>query len=57
MLAWLAEESRVVLRFTPESTFYSPPTRGKSAEEKFEYRESLGAVEAGSMRIGQSLPW
>ncbi|MFD6157392.1 pyridoxamine 5'-phosphate oxidase family protein [Nocardia sp. NPDC060256] len=56
-LAWIVAESRVVLRFTPESTFYSPPTRGKSAEEKFEYRASLGAVEAGSIRIGQSLSW
>jgi hypothetical protein len=55
--AWVEEEGRVVLRLTPESTFYSPPTRGGSVEEKQQFRESLGPVEAGSMRIGQSLPW
>jgi hypothetical protein len=54
---WIEDEGRVVLRLTPESTFYSPPTRGRDAKEKYEYRQSLGAVEAGSMRIGQSLPW
>ncbi|MEA3019048.1 MAG: hypothetical protein QOI47_572 [Actinomycetota bacterium] len=54
---WCEEEERVVLRLTPESTFYSPPTRGKNAVEKSEFRRTLGAVEPGSMRIGQALPW
>jgi hypothetical protein len=55
--AWIEAEERVVLRLTPESTFLSPPTRGQTTEEKAEFRQSLGPVEAGSMRIGQSLPW
>jgi hypothetical protein len=57
LIGWIKEEGRVVLRLTPQSTFYSPPTRGRSTKEKREFRQSLGAVEAGSMRIGQALPW
>ena len=57
LIKWIQEEERVVLRLTPTSTFYSPPTRGKNTVEKREFRLSLGAVEAGSMRIGQALPW
>jgi hypothetical protein len=57
MMKWCQEEERVVLRLTPTSTFYSPPTRGKNAVEKYEFRRSLGAVEEGTMRIGQGLPW
>ena len=57
LIKWIEEEDRVVLRLTPESTFYSPPTRGRNTEEKRAFRQSLGAVEQGSMRIGQALPW
>lgn len=56
-MEWLESEDRIVLRLTPESTFYSPPTRGSTLEEKYEYRRSLGDVKAGTMRIGQSMPW
>jgi hypothetical protein len=54
---WCEEEDRVVLRLTPQSTFYSPPRRGKNAFEKGEFRRTLGPVQPGSMRIGQALPW
>jgi hypothetical protein len=57
LMAWTREENRVVLRLTPESTFYSPPTRGKNVVEKNAFRRSLGEIEAGSMRIGQALEW
>jgi hypothetical protein len=57
MMKWCREEERVVLRLTPTSTFYSPPTRGRNPVEKYEFRRSLGAVEEGTMRIGQALPW
>jgi nitroimidazol reductase NimA-like FMN-containing flavoprotein (pyridoxamine 5'-phosphate oxidase superfamily) len=50
-------EDRVVLRLTPESTFFSPPTQGATFEEKFEFRSSLGEVKAGSIRIGAAMPW
>lgn len=56
-MEWLESEDRIVLRLTPESTFYSPPTRGSTLEEKYEYRRSLGEVKAGTMRIGQAMPW
>jgi hypothetical protein len=57
LIDWVRTEKRVALRFTPESTFYSPPTRGKNAEEKWKFRQSLGEIEDGNIRIGSALPW
>ena len=54
---WCREEERVVLRLTPHSTFYSPPTRGRDATEKLEYRRTLGDIQEGSLRVGTMLPW
>lgn len=56
-LALIEEEERVVLRLTPESTFSSPPTRGENIEEKWKFRQSLGEVEEGAIRVGLSMPW
>jgi hypothetical protein len=57
LIDWVRTEKRIVLRFTPETTFYSPPTRGKNAEEKWNFRKSLGEIEDGKIRIGSALPW
>lgn len=57
LIDWVQREKRVALVFTPESTFYSPPTRGKNAEEKWKFRQSLGEIKDGSIRIGSALPW
>jgi hypothetical protein len=57
LMRWIEEEGRVVLKLAPESTFYSPPTLGRTTEEKRAFRQSLGPVEPGSMRIGKALSW
>jgi hypothetical protein len=57
LIDWVRTENRVVLRLTPESTFYSPATRGKNAEEKWNFRKSLGEIEDSKIRIGSALPW
>jgi nitroimidazol reductase NimA-like FMN-containing flavoprotein (pyridoxamine 5'-phosphate oxidase superfamily) len=56
-IAWLEDEDRIALCLTPESTFYSPPTRGKTLDDKYEYRRSLGDLEEGSIRVGTAMPW
>jgi hypothetical protein len=57
LIDWVRTEDRVALRFTPESTFYSPPTRGKNAEEKWNFRKSLAETDDGKISIGSALPW
>lgn len=56
-MVWLEDEDRIALCLTPESTFYSPPTRGESLDEKYEYRRSLGDLKEGGIRVGTAMPW
>ena len=47
-------EDRLVIRVTPDETFYSPATRGKSLDELIEFRRNL---EGNPVQVGQMLPW
>jgi len=54
---FLRREDRIALILTPESTFFSPATRGNTLEEKYEFRSSLGEIGEGKVRVGSAMPW